>query len=115
MRRVLAVVVWGLVGALFGVTFTPLPNADCLEPSIENEVNHALWRAYAVTNSAVSATNCVPSRANSTLAILRSDLSNTDVAIRLVSTQNPDGRWLDGTNDVTSGVIEARERMLDLE
>ena len=102
-------------GAALGVAFTPLPDADILEPSIENEVNHALARAYAATN-AVPTPPLVGASAGATnaiRAIVHPGMTNSDAAIRLVSAQKADGRWYDGTNDVTLAAIDALEKLLD--
>lgn len=61
----------------------PLVSPDVLEPSVQNEVDHALARAP---------TNAVPADA-------------TALAIALVSAQQADGRWLVGTNDVTAVAV----------
>ena len=81
--------------ALLAVTVTahPLANADVLEPSVQNEVDHAIARAP---------TNAPPS---ATWRPATNGLSRTAVAILLVSAQRADGRWFDGTNDVTSAVL----------
>ena len=61
----------------------PLVSPDVLEPSVQNEVDHALARAP---------TNAVP-------------VDATQLAIALVSAQRADGRWTVGTNDVTQVVV----------
>ena len=38
-------------------------------------------------------------------------LNATEAAIRLVSTQRPDGRWLVGTNDVTAAAVQILNRL----
>ena len=40
-----------------------------------------------------------------------SSLSATERAIRIVSAQKADGRWYDGTNDITRLVVETLEKM----
>lgn len=77
----------------------PLANDDVLEPSVENEVAHALERAVA----AKTETRRAATSAETDFARLyaTNGLSATDKAIRLVSAQQADGRWLVGTNDVT--------------
>ena len=81
--------------ALLAVAITahPLANADVLEPSVQNEVDHAIARAP---------TNAPPAAA---WRPATNGLSRTAVAIRLVSAQRADGRWFDGTNDVTAAVL----------
>ena len=82
------------------VTAQPLVNEDVLEPSVRNEVRHAL--SLAPTNTPAS----------TTLPVSTNGLNRTQVAIRLVSAQKADGRWLVGTNDVTSAVVEALKELL---
>lgn len=76
----------------------PLVNADVLEPSIRNEVDHALEMAKnaglaAVTN-AVSSTNAV------CFVKTFRGMNATERAIALVSAQK-DGRWFYRGEDVT--------------
>ena len=80
--------VWGL---LVSVTLTAQPtvSSDVLEPSVRNEVRHALSRA-AADFARLYETN---------------GLSAMDAAIRLVSTQRADGCWRAGTNDVTAAAV----------
>ena len=82
------------------VTAQPLVNEDVLEPSVRNEVRHAL--SLAPTNA--------PARA--ALPVPTNGLNRTQVAIRLVSVQRADGRWLVGTNDVTSAAVEMLKELL---
>ena len=82
-----------LIAAL--IVAQPLVDADVLEPSVQNEVDHALSRAP---------TNEVPLSAESVaFAALweTNGASATDCAIALVSSQRSDGRWLYGGKDVT--------------
>ena len=76
------------------VTAQPLVNEDVLEPSVRNEVRHAL--SLAPTNA--PAATVLPAWTNGQ--------DRTQIAIRLVSAQRADGRWLVGTNDVTSAAVE---------
>jgi hypothetical protein len=79
----------------------PLVDEDVLEPSVENEVVHAL--AMAPTNPPP----CAVSRADAVAELLGTNSpSATERAIRLVSCQGPDGRWRIGTNDVTAVAVE---------
>ena len=71
----------------------PLQNEDVLGPSILNEVEHAI--SIAPTNA--PAAEWTP-RTNG--------LSRTDIAVRIVSSQRADGRWMEGTNDVTSAALQ---------
>jgi hypothetical protein len=78
----------------------PLVDEDVLEPSVENEVDHAL--RIAPTN----APPCAISREDAVAALVGTNrLSATERAIRLVSAQRADGRWLVGTNDVTTVAV----------
>ena len=81
--------------AAVAITAQPLVDEDVLEPSVQNEVDHALGRAptneVAVSDASVAfaalwATN---------------GTSATDRAIALVSSQKDGGRWEFGGKDVT--------------
>ena len=77
------------------ITAQPLVDADVLEPSVQNEVDHALSRA---------STNDVPvTAASHAFARLweTNGASATSLAIALVSSQGSDGRWLYLGEDVT--------------
>lgn len=129
------------------VQIQPIVSEDVLEPSVRNEVDHALSLASAAmsTNSPpAAATNSPPAAAprpiaaaatnSPTAAVSTSSpitqpttnafafvasptnavpgdifgtngLSATEIAIKLVSSQRADGRWLSGTNDVTAAAI----------
>ena len=80
------------------ITAQPLVNEDVLEPSVENEVAHALACATRLPPSAV--TNIA---ANVAFAeyYATNGLSANEKAIKLVSEQRSDGRWFVGTNEVT--------------
>lgn len=77
------------------VVVQPLVDSDVLEPSVQNEVSHALARAPAPQPSTL---NLQPFPTNG--------MSRTDIAIRLVSEQKSDGRWFVGTNDVTAAAVD---------
>lgn len=77
----------------------PLANDDFLEPSVLNEVEHAL--SAAPTNSPPSY-GWTPST---------NALSRTALALLLVTSQRADGRWFAGTNDVTSSARRILERL----
>ncbi|MGN0832030.1 MAG: hypothetical protein ACI4RD_00095 [Kiritimatiellia bacterium] len=79
---------------LFVLTAQPLVNEDVLEPSVRNEVDHAL--SMAPTNAPAS--RLLPFPTNG--------LDRTRIAVRLVSEQQSDGRWTVGTNDVTAAAVE---------
>lgn len=81
------------------ITAQPLVNEDVLEPSVCNEVAHAL--AMAPTNA--PAANLAPVDTNG--------LNRTQIAIRLVSSQRADGRWMVGTNDVTAAAVEMLKQL----
>lgn len=88
MKSVLAI----LFAATFGIR--PMPNAEGpLEPSIQNEVDHAVGLAETWLAGQVD-TNAVP----------RGDLFRTNgltreaIALRLVSTQRGAGWWFAPTN-----------------
>ena len=89
--------------------FQPLVNADVLEPSVRNEVEHAIERASAfeempskaATNTAAKVEILLPRDIFGT-----NGLDKTQIAIKLVSAQKPDGRWLYGTNDVTKAALQ---------
>ena len=83
------------------ITAQPLVNEDVLEPSVRNEVRHAL--SVAPTNAPPAAT---------ALPVSTNGLNRTQIAIGLVSAQKGDGRWLVGTNDVTSAAIELLKELL---
>ena len=82
------------------ITAQPLVNEDVLEPSVRNEVRHAL--SLAPTNAPPAAV--LPAWTNAQ--------NRTQVAIRLVSAQKADGRWMDGTNDVTAAAVELLKETL---
>ena len=78
----------------------PLVNEDVLEPSVRNEVRHAL--SLAPTNAPAA----------TILPVWTNGQNRTQVAIRLVSAQRADGRWLVGTNDVTSAAVGLLKEVL---
>ena len=82
------------------ITVQPLVNDDVLEPSVRNEVRHALQ---------VAPTNALPA---TMLPIPTNGLNRTQVAIGLVSAQKGDGHWFVGTNDVTSAAVELLKELL---
>ena len=102
------------------VTAQPLVNEDVLEPSVRNEVDHALAVApaevWAVVTNRPAALSDGKSPVGATVAIrpeapLPTDvfgtngLSRTDIALKLVSAQRSDGRWRIGTNDVSVAAL----------
>ena len=89
-----------LLTVLFGAAITaqPLVNEEILEPSVANEVWHAISR---------SPTNAPPAtaEAQSRAFAWTNGLSRSAIAVRLVSEQRSDGRWICGTNDVTAAAV----------
>lgn len=83
------------------VAFQPLPDPEVLEPSVRNEVDHAIGAAPAAALAAAQA----PGALAGASFFPTNGVSATDAAIALVSTQRSDGRWLDGTNDVTAAAL----------
>lgn len=79
----------------------PLVDSDVLEPSVRNEVVHALARTPVGGERGEKGVGRVER-----LPFATNGMSRTDIAIRLVSGQKADGRWLVGTNDVTAAAIE---------
>ena len=79
-------------------TAQPIVDEDVLEPSIQNEVDHALSLApefddldiYFPTNDYFGTNG----------------LSKTEIALKLVSSQKAGGRWFIGTNDVTRAAVD---------
>ena len=84
----------------------PLVNEDVLEPSVENEVVHALARAPKGDATLLSRAERLYLHSFAT-----NGLSATDRAIRLVSSQQADGRWRVGTNDVTRAAVLLLHRL----
>ena len=82
------------------ITAQPLVNEDVLEPSVRNEVRHAL---------SLAPTNAPPA---TILPVWTNGQNRTQVAIRLVSAQRADGRWFVGTNDVTSAAVGLLKEVL---
>jgi len=83
------------------ITAQPLVREDMPEPSVMNEIEHAVARAP---------TNAPPT---SLLPIVTNGLTRTQLAIRLVSTQGADGRWTVGTNDVTATAVRLLAEMIE--
>ena len=83
----------------------PAVSPDVLEPSLQNEVDHALARAAA------SDRPWTPAEIEFLRRCETNGLSATALALRLVSSQRADGRWLDGTNDVTAAACEVLSRL----
>jgi len=88
------------------VAVQPLADPDVLEPSVLNEVLHAL--AVAPSNPPPSGP-CAELLREAVLGTNRLDA--TAVATRLVSAQRSDGRWYVGTNDVTEAAVRLLEEV----
>ncbi len=77
------------------ITAQPLVDEDVLEPSVQNEVDHALnvapTNVVAVTQASIDFHMLYSTNA----------MSATERAISLVSSQRHDGRWLFRGEDVT--------------
>jgi len=85
------------------VVVQPLVDREILEPSVRNEVEHAL--AIAPPCAPVPAAGTAGAQVRETLPFATNGMSRTDIAIRLVSEQKSDGRWRVGTNDVTAAAV----------
>ena len=87
------------------ISIQPLVSEDVIEPSVQNEIDHAVSIApeWALEEGAV--TNLPPALAASDV-FGTNGLSATQIAIRLVSAQQPGGKWLSGTNDVSALAVE---------
>ena len=89
-----------LIAAAPVFTIRPLVDEDVLEPSVQNEVDHALSRAPTNLTAAVAA-------AATKDLFATNGLDATAIAIKLISLQRADGRWyLDETNDVSTVAVE---------
>lgn len=101
------------------IPLQPLVCENVLEPSVRNEVDHALSRAPQTERAvATDAENPAVPAAASTNAVTdisssfngdvfnTNGLSSTAIAIKIVSLQRPDGTWKSGTNDVTSVAVD---------
>ncbi len=82
-------------------TVRPLASEDFLEESVQNEVDHAISRAGTKGDG----------RARGKLPFRTQGMTRTQLALKLVSSQKGDGRWLDGTNDYTAAAVEALKNL----
>lgn len=83
---------------------------EVLSESLGHEIDHALSCAYQsnfATNSVISSNlvNLVNA------AFPTNNLTKTQIAVKLVSAQNSQGRWMLGTNDVTKIIVEILEEL----
>ena len=85
---------------------TTVVDDDVLEPSIQNEVDHAL--NIVPTNVAKIAEYSEDFRVFCTTNDFfgTNGLTRTQIAIKLISCQKTGGLWQYGTNDVTSVAVE---------
>lgn len=83
------------------ITAQPLVNEDVPEPSVMNEIEHALARAP---------TNAAPVLIQ---PFATNGLNRSQLAIRLVSAQGADGRWRVGTNDVTAAAVRLLKEIVE--
>ena len=96
--------------AILGLTISanPLVNEDVLEPSVENEVEHALAVAPSNEVARAEAALAAPEYSPPLAALgVTGSVARTALAVKLVSEQRADGRWLSGTNDVTAAAAGA--------
>jgi hypothetical protein len=80
------------------ITGQPIATGETLEPSVQNEVDHALARVPTNAFCCASALCRVPVT-NDWFGT--NGLNAAATAIKLISAQGKDGRWTVGTNDVT--------------
>lgn len=87
------------------IPLQPLVDEEVLEPSVQNEVDHAL--NVAPTNKFEK------TEASIDFAKLyqTNGMSATETAIALISAQKSDGRWFLGTNEVTGAALEILRRL----
>lgn len=109
MKLPLTIIPISLTMAAFAaIEIGTITSEDVLEPSIQNEVDHALSRSSAfdepVTNALTGASSTNFMSFVHIPSFWTNGLSATDKAIKLISLQNAEGRWFDGTNDVTRSV-----------
>lgn len=83
------------------ISLPSIVSDEVLEPSVINEVDHAL----AIANGGALA------KPAEFPADWTNGLSRTRQAIRLVSLQRADGKWFDGTNEVTAAVVRRLEEL----
>lgn len=90
------------------VALPALVSEDVLEPSVQNEVDHAISVGEAALVAGTNAVFSVVVTTNAPVADVfgTNGLSSTDIALRLVSSQGPDGRWIVGTNDFTRAALD---------
>lgn len=87
------------------ISIQPLVSEDVIEPSVQNEIDHAISIAPAEVVADGAVTN-VPAAVLSSDVFGTNGLNATQIAIRIVSAQGPDGRWSSGTNDVSAVAVD---------
>ena len=87
------------------ITANVINGPDALEPSVFNEVEHALARAPGDTNAVVRAAGDV---------FATNGLSATAIAVRLVSLQKADGSWRVGGTNFTHEAVAILESVSGL-
>jgi hypothetical protein len=98
---------WLLAATAFSIQ--PLVSGDVLEPSVANEVEHALSVAPPEAFAPAPTNSCLAATAD---VFGTNGLNATEIAIRLVSAQKADGRWFAGTNDVTRAAVALLQSLL---
>lgn len=89
------------------IALQPLADPDILEPSVMNEVEHAITRAPKDARFGTLADFLRDEKALSG----KEGETKTDLAVRLVSAQGGDGRWRDAaSNDVTCAAVHLLKR-----
>ena len=81
------------------ISASPIAGGEVIEETVVNEIEHALQRAPDVDVGR---------------SIANVSGNPTEVALKLVRTQRSDGRWLDGTNDVTASAVTALKRLIGI-
>ena len=87
------------------ISLQPLVDENVLEPSVQNEVDHAL--SLAPTNKFEKTSASI----DFAKLYQTNGLSATETAIALVSAQKSDGRWYFGTNEVTGAALMILRRL----
>ena len=90
------------------ISAQPIADGDVLEPSVENEVEHAL---SAIPAGAIDASRDSRAFAATNDVFSTNGLDATQTAIKIVSLQNSEGRWIVGTNDFTAVAADILKRL----
>jgi len=87
---------------VFSIMLHPLADDDVLEPSVVNELDHALRRS---PGDAVYIPRSLVAQALEELGVSKG-MSSSEAAIRIISSQNRHGRWIDKSGrDISSAAI----------